>query len=154
VKCHHREVTEMDRRALLPIAAVPFLFAGCGGGASENESAAPAVVEHVKGSNVVRVRLTREAVEHLGVRTAPVTNDGAAAGRLVIPYASVLYDPDGATWTYTNPGPLVFRRQDIRIVRIANGKAVLSVGPHVGTKVVTVGAEEIWGVEYGGIEED
>jgi hypothetical protein len=31
---------------------------------------------------------------------------------------------------------------------------ILSGGPPVGTPVVTVGSAEIWGVEYGGIEED
>jgi hypothetical protein len=39
-------------------------------------------------------------------------------------------------------------------VGIAGGRAVLSAGPRAGTKVVTVGAEELWGVEYGGIQED
>ena len=33
-------------------------------------------------------------------------------------------------------------------------KVILSGGPPVGTPVVTVGSTEIWGVEYGGIEED
>jgi hypothetical protein len=31
---------------------------------------------------------------------------------------------------------------------------LLTKGPVVGTKVVTEGATEIWGVEYGGIQED
>ncbi len=58
------------------------------------------------------------------------------------------------TWTYTSPEHLVFQRQDISVARIDGDSAVLTSGPPVGTVVVTVGATEIWGVEYGGIEED
>jgi hypothetical protein len=32
--------------------------------------------------------------------------------------------------------------------------AFLTRGPPVGTRVVTAGATEIWGAEYGDIEED
>ena len=33
-------------------------------------------------------------------------------------------------------------------------RAILTKGPAAGTAVVTLGATELWGVEYGGIEED
>ena len=66
----------------------------------------------------------------------------------------MLYDPDGGTWTYTSPNPLVYQRADIRVARIEGVSAVLTRGPPAGTRVVTAGATEIWGVEYGDIEED
>ena len=109
------------------------------------------MLEHVKGTNIERVRLSSEAARRIGVRTAAVRADGS---RLVIPYAALLYDADGKTWTYTSPTPLVFQRHDVTVSRIAGRIAVLSSGPAAGTRVVTEGATEIWGVEYGGIEED
>ena len=38
--------------------------------------------------------------------------------------------------------------------RIDGERAILAKGPAPGTAVVTVGATELWGVEYGGIQED
>jgi hypothetical protein len=49
---------------------------------------------------------------------------------------------------------LTFIRHDIDVQRIEGNRAILTTGPPVGTAVVTVGATELWGVEYGGIQED
>ena len=138
-------------RALLIVLALPLLVAACGGSAAEEPATAPAVTEKVKGSDVIRVKLTAEAAERLGVETVAVRRDG---DRTVIPYKAVLYDPDGATWTYTSPSPSVYQRENIVVARVDGGSAVLTRGPPVGIQVVTAGATEIWGVEYGGIEED
>jgi hypothetical protein len=138
---------------MLALLAIPLLATACGGTSAEEPSAESAVTKHVPGTDIVRVELTADAAERLGVKTVPVGND-AKSSRAVIPYAAVLYDPDGSTWTYASPAPLVFQRKDITVARIQGDAAVLSRGPAVGTVVVTAGATEIWGVEYGGIEED
>ncbi len=78
-----------------------------------------------------------------------LTLSGDATQRGVIPYAAVLYDPQGKTWTYTNPGPLTFVREPITVDRIEGDKAFLSDGPAPGTLVVTVGAAELFGAETG-----
>ena len=98
-----------------------------------------------------QITLTADAAKRIDLKTAAVESDG---GNTVIPYAAVLYDPDGATWTYTNPKPLVFVRADITVKDIDGERAILTKGPAAGTAVVTLGATELWGVEYGGIEED
>jgi hypothetical protein len=139
------------RLALLVLLPVALAAAGCGGGSGDEESPSPAVIEHVKGSNAERVRLTAEAARRIGVRTAVVRRAGSD---LVIPYAALLYDPDGNTWAYVNSKPLVFQRQNVKVASIDGNTVLLSKGPSVGAKVVTEGATEIWGVEYGGIEED
>lgn len=143
-----------DRRwlgAVLLLLVVPLLATACGGAAGEQAVTEPAVSEQVKGTDVIRVTLTAQAAKRLGVETVKVRSDG---GRTVIPYAAVLYDPNGETWTYTSPKPFVFQRADVGIDRVDGGFAILTKGPPIGTAVVTVGATEIWGVEYGGIEED
>ena len=51
--------------------------------AFDNEAASdegPSKVEHVKGSDVARIVLTAQAAGRLGIRTAAVTDAGAAAG--------------------------------------------------------------------------
>jgi hypothetical protein len=135
------------------LLAVPLLLAACGGTANEEAGAGPAAVEQVKGTDITRVTLTAEAARLLGVRTERVRNE-VAGSRTVIPYDAVLYDADGGTWTYTSPNPLVYQRADIRVARIDGVSAILTRGPPAGTRVVTAGATEIWGVEYGDIEED
>jgi hypothetical protein len=65
----------------------------------------------------------------------------------IIPYSSVIYDVSGNSWLYTNPEPLVFVRQKISIDRILGNVVVLKEGPEAGTKIVSVGAAELMGVE-------
>jgi hypothetical protein len=127
------------------------VLSACGGTAEEDAAESPAAVEQIKGTELNRVTLTAEAAKRLDVQTVTARSDGK---RTVIPYAAVLYDPDGRTWTYTSPGQLVFVRKDINVARIDGDSAILNAGPSPGTAVVTVGADELWGVEYGGIEED
>jgi hypothetical protein len=138
------------RWIVVVLLLVPLLVAACGGSTVEEAAEQPGVAEKVEGG-FIRVVLSEDAAKRLDIQTAPVRNDG---GLTVIPYAAVLYDPTGETWTYTNPEHLVFVRKDISVRRIEGNRAFLRAGPSVGTPVVTVGATELWGVEYGGIEED
>jgi hypothetical protein len=118
--------------------------------------AEPSDVEPIKGTSLKRVTLSALSAKRLGVRTAPVRVERIAGGkrqRKVIPYAAVLYDEHGGTFTYTSPKPLAFVRQRITVDRIKDGQAVLSHGPRTGTAVVTVGAQELHGIEYE-VEED
>lgn len=110
----------------------------------------PAHVELIEGSELSRVTLTQRAAERLDIQTAEVVDkqvDGAR--RSVAPYAAVLYETDGSTWVYTNPEPLVFIRHAVTIERIQGEEAILTEGPEVGTKVVSVGGAMLYGSEHG-----
>ena len=122
----------------------------CGGSSDSAQPSEPAHVPKLADGRQ-QLTLTPDAAKRIDLKTAAVRSDG---GNTVIPYAAVLYDPDGATWTYTNPKPLVFVRADITVKNIDGERAILTKGPAAGTSVVTIGATELWGVEYGGIEED
>jgi hypothetical protein len=106
----------------------------------------PARIEPVQGSDRGRIILTAKAADRLDIQTVPV---GEAKGKTVIPYAAVLYDPNGETWAYTSPQPLVFIREPIAVDRIVGDQAFLLDGPPSGTAVVTVGVVELYGTELG-----
>ena len=72
-----------------------------------------------------------------------------AAMRRIVATSSVLYDAKGKTWVYTSPEPMVFVRHAITVDHIDGDRVVLSDGPAPGTTVVTVGAAELLGTEYG-----
>jgi len=125
----------------------------------------PAKVDRVEGTDLSRVSLTKRAAERLAINTAPVRAQQVARKRMiggevaavpaagvkrtVVPYAAVLYDPQGGTWVYTNPEPLVFVRHRISVDYIEGDLAVLSEGPPPDTAVVIVGAAQLSGVEFG-----
>jgi multidrug efflux pump subunit AcrA (membrane-fusion protein) len=139
-----------NRVTALGLVVLGLALSACGGSSDSATPVQPAQVTKLAGG-VSQITLTADAAKRIDVKSAAVKSDG---GNTVIPYSAVLYDPDGATWTYTNPKPLVFVRADITVKSIAGERAILTKGPAPGTAVVTLGATELWGVEYGGIEED
>lgn len=78
-----------------------------------------------------------------------LTLQGSGAQRPVAPYAAVIYGLQGDTWLYTNPEPLTFVREPVTIDFIDGDLAVLVEGPPAGTVVVTAGAAELYGTEFG-----
>ena len=105
----------------------------------------PAKLEPIKGTDVQRVIFDAEAAERVGLKTAPIRQNGQ---EIVVPYGAVIYDADGNTYAYTSPKPLTFVRWEIDVDRVVGNSAMLSDGPPVGTEVVTVGAAEVYGTEF------
>ncbi len=79
--------------------------------------------------------------------TLPVSGHGMAN---TIPFSAIVYDIHGGTWVYENPSPNTFVRKRVELKTVTNGKAILVRGPASGTKIVTVGAAELFGTEFGG----
>lgn len=71
-------------------------------------------------------------------------------GGLVVPHAAVLRDFDGGSWVYTVASPGSFVRRRVVVAAVVDGEALLRSGPPAGTEVVTDGAAELFGVEFGG----
>lgn len=68
---------------------------------------------------------------------------------LVVPWSAVLHDINGNTWVYENIAPQQYARRRVEVRRVVDERAVLTRGPAVGAKVVTAGAAEIFGTEFG-----
>jgi hypothetical protein len=108
----------------------------------------PAKVEHLQGDEPARVTLIASAAKRLDIQTAEVQSVADGGKQMsVVPYAAVLYDTNGDTWMYVNTAPLVYVRHHISVDHMNGDQAVLSSAPPVGTKVVIVGAAELFGSE-------
>ena len=110
---------------------------------AEGATSEPATIEQVAGGDVSRLTLTARAAERLGKATV----EGHA--RTVVPYGAVLYDAKGVTWVYVAREPLSYLRERITVDDIEDDRAVLTDGPAAGTAVVSVGAAELYGTEFG-----
>lgn len=138
---------------LLPLAACT----GADTPAAHKE--APATVDHVDGAELGTLTLTSKAMQRIGLETAKVREEQTLATKLsrggqgwdthkVVPYSSLIYDPQGLTWVYTNPDPRTFIRQQVDVYRIVGDDVLLSDGPAVGTVVASVGVAELYGAEF------
>jgi len=138
-------------------AAVLALTLGLSGCSSDTpKDPEPAVTltdaKAADGTAIKTVQLSSHAVERLGITTGTVqratrTLAGTSAEHKVLPYAAVVYDSVGATWTYLNVGPGTYTRARISVAAIQDDVAVLTDGPDDGAVVVTQGAPELLGAE-------
>jgi hypothetical protein len=108
----------------------------------------PSEVEEIEGSEFSRVVLTEKAIERIDLQTSVVSEIRNSEPRLIVPYSSIIYGPEGQTWLYTSPEPRTFVRYTIDIDYIVGDQVFLKVGPPVGTTVVTVGVAELYGTEF------
>ncbi len=137
-----------------PIQAGSLLFAATLVGVACSESSdyvyvEPATVQEA-GDELWQIELTESGARRTGLEVVEVAMQMVGGvERLVVPYSAVTYHFDGTTWTYTNPSTLTYIREPIEIDYIDGTLAVLLDGPDVGTNVVTVGAAELYGVEFG-----
>ena len=76
----------------------------------------------------------------------PLTGE---ASSLVVPQAALLHDAFGGTWVYEARGQHVFVRRRVSVIDMVGTMAVLDHGPAPGTRVVTAGAAELFGTEFG-----
>ena len=68
---------------------------------------------------------------------------------LIIPWSAVIHDLEGGTWVYEQISPLHYVRRRIAVDHVIDDTAVLGSGPAVGAKIVSAGASELFGVEFG-----
>ncbi len=84
-----------------------------------------------------------------GQRVGVTLNQQGAEESLVVPWSAILHDIHGGAWVYESSGAQSFVRRPVEVRYIADGQAVLARGPAVGTKIVTAGAAELFGTEFG-----
>jgi len=75
--------------------------------------------------------------------------DGEERRGLVIPWASVLFDIHGGAWAYEQLAPGRFVRRRMEVLAVEGDRALVSRGLRPGMTLVTSGAAELFGVEFG-----
>ena len=68
---------------------------------------------------------------------------------LVVPEAALLYDIHGDAWVYEDLGGNAYARRRVQVARHSGDRAVIARGLTAGQKVVTAGAAELFGTEFG-----
>lgn len=137
--------------ALLILAAL-LPLSGCAVvSEAKHKAPEPYSREKIAEPDLYRITLTTSAATRLNVQTAPVRNARTPGGTLrkTIPYGALIYDIGGSTWAYSSPKELVYVRESVVIDVIEGGHAYLIEGPEVGTPIVTFGAAELYGIEFG-----
>ena len=144
----------MDRvrrgAAVLVILAVAAL-AGCN--RTSVAAGPPPPPAHVTAGShgAVSVVLTPLGAQRAGIQTA-VASSAAQGGQAVVPYSALLYQPNGSSVVYTVTGPLTYTPVTVSVAGI-QGNQIYVTGLAPGTTVVTVGGEELLGVQDGvGVE--
>lgn len=73
---------------------------------------------------------------------------GTARG-LMVPPAAVLYDIHGTAWVYEDLGDHAYARRRVQVDSHVGDRAVVGRGATAGMRVVTAGAAELFGTEFG-----
>lgn len=74
---------------------------------------------------------------------------GSGEQRAVLPGTAVFYDSQGAAWVYIQVDKDVFERRRVDVDTVINDLVILAKAPPKGSKVVTIGAMELYGTEFG-----
>ena len=139
---------QVKRWAMVAAIGAVLVLSGCKQDKVEKQHH-PAKLEESGQEGIMKITLEPKAAERIGIQTGAVQEEMiGSAKRLVVPYGAIMYDSKGATWTFTNPQPLVYVRAKIVVERVEGDRVILSEGPAAGTTVVTVGASELMGAEH------
>ena len=158
-----------------PVAVVALVLgiavAGCG--SQQESSIAPSArLVGATTSSPGQIILSQLGKEHIGLQTAhvkavptppPVVTTTVVRGvkhttstpaphpsaSVIVPYSSLVYDPSGKTYVFAERSPSTYVEVPATVDRIDGDSAYLTVGPKAGAAVVTVGAEELYGVQTG-----
>jgi hypothetical protein len=135
--------------AVIAAAAAMTALTGCGA-TSAPDAPPSARMAYTGPHGALSVVLTPLGAQRVGVQTAAAT--AAGRGKAVVPYSALLYQPDGTSVVYTVTGPLTYTLTTVSVVSM-QGSQVYLTGLTPGTVVVTVGGEELLGVQDGvGVE--
>jgi hypothetical protein len=136
---------------LVGFALAGAALAGCGTSEAPEPPASAHLLRSAGHPHGVIV-LTSVGAQRIGLSTTRV-HPAASHATVLVPASAIVYDPNGRPLTFTRLSPLHFAEQPVDLVRFAGGTAILRGGPPPGSRVVTVGAEELLGVQSGVLEQ-
>ncbi len=72
-----------------------------------------------------------------------------AADAVVVPTSALLYDAEGGSWVYERIAPNTYARRRVQVAGVVGAEAGLVGDALAGREVVTAGAAELFGTEFG-----
>jgi cobalt-zinc-cadmium efflux system membrane fusion protein len=142
------DIDTIDRRA--PAEAVSLGAASGEGGVAATPIAGPPTADAATaGIDLFYSVANRDRKLQPGQRVSVRLPLRTRQESLVVPRAAVLYDALGGTWVYEARDGGVFVRRRVVLSDLIGDTAVLQQGPAAGTPVVTRGAAELFGTEFG-----
>ena len=84
-----------------------------------------------------------------GEKVSVILSSQGQESRLQVPWSAILLDVHGSAWLYENTAPQTYVRYRVEVDRVLDGTAILVRGPKPGAKVVSTGAAELYGTEFG-----
>ena len=137
----------MSRKTATSLAAAVICAGALGacGGSSTQVPPPPGRIVH--GHGAPRIVLSTAGAQRIGIATARATR--GPGGTVVVPYSALVYDSSGRVFAFSSPAPLTYLDLPVRVDHISGNSAYLRSGPAAGARVVTVGAEELFGVATG-----
>lgn len=124
-------------------------------GSSDTPRRATLVTAPLRGDVIAATVDLFYAVAGSGVRLRPgerVLVDlpiGGTAQGLMVPRAALLFDIHGTAWVYEDLGDQAYARRRVQVDRHIGDRAIVSRGATTGMRVVTAGAAELFGTEFG-----
>ncbi|WP_070152069.1 efflux RND transporter periplasmic adaptor subunit [Sphingobium phenoxybenzoativorans] len=91
----------------------------------------------------------RDRMWRVGQRAAVQLPLGRMEEGLAVPSSAILRDIYGGEWVYAQTAPNTYVRQRVEIASAGAGDAIISRGLEPGMRVVTTGAMELFGTEFG-----
>jgi hypothetical protein len=91
----------------------------------------------------------RGRVFQVGQRVAVDLPVSGSASGLMVPRTAIVIDIYGGEWVYVQSAPQAYERRRIEVAAIRGTYAMLARGLKPGDKIVTAGAAELFGSEFG-----
>ncbi|MDC8756622.1 hypothetical protein [Janthinobacterium fluminis] len=138
----------MQLHQVMAAAAIAAALAagGCGKQAGTKPAAPKGPAVQLLPDGGKRITLREIDSRHLGIELAEVRQ---GADGLVIPYAALLYDPTGKELAYMSTAANTFVRAPLKVKAIEGDTVTMLEGPPPGAKLVTKGAVELYGIDFG-----
>ena len=139
------DLPDLDRAAPASIRAL-------GEGAAEvpvTPANGPPSANSVAGTVDLFYAVPRGAGLQIGQRVAVALPVRGEVRGIRAPVSAVLRDIYGGEWVYVRVAPHAYQRQRIEIEGLSGGQALVTRGLKAGSEVVTAGAAELFGTEFG-----
>jgi RND family efflux transporter MFP subunit len=91
----------------------------------------------------------RDGAFRPGEKVSVVFSVGTEESSLIVPYSAILYDYQGGTWVYEQVAPQTYTRRRVELKGVVGGEALVGRGLEPDITVVSVGAAELFGTEFG-----